>query len=103
MQERRIFVRFPVSIPLRFIDLDANREGMAKTQDIGAKGIGLLADRELNPGTTLEMWLNIPDRGEPLYTRGRVVWSKMWEPNKYRLGINLEKADLMGMARILRL
>jgi hypothetical protein len=49
------------------------------------------------------MWLNIPDRGEPLYTRGRVVWSKMWEPNKYRLGINLEKADLMGMARILRL
>ena len=102
MQDRRIFARFPVNYPLKFIDLRANKEGEAKTQDISAKGIGLVTNEEFNPHTPLELWLDIPDRGEPLYTRGEVVWSKMLEPNKYRVGVELEKADLMGMSRIFR-
>jgi hypothetical protein len=79
-----------------------NREGTGQTADISAKGIGLVADVELAPNTPLEMWLEIPDKGEPLYTRGEVVWSKMMEPNKFRIGVNLEKADLMGLSRVLR-
>ena len=102
MQDRRIFARFPVCLPLRFIDVGGNKEGEAQTQDISAKGIGLVTNAELSPRTPLEMWLEIPDRGEPLYTRGEVVWSKFLEPNKYRVGVELEEADLMGMARVLR-
>jgi hypothetical protein len=102
MQDRRIFARFPASFPLRFIDLHNNQEGEAQTQDFSAKGIGLVANKELNPNVPLEMWLKVPDRGEPLYARGEVVWSKRLEPNKYRVGVELEKADLMGMSRIFR-
>jgi len=101
-EDRRIFERFPVRLSLRFLDLDSNREGQAESSDISAKGIGLVTNEVLSPNTALEMWLNIPDKGEPLYTRGEVVWSRMLEPNKYRSGIELEKADLMGMARVLR-
>jgi len=103
MQDRRIFGRFPARFPLRFIELATNKEGQAQTVDISAKGVGLVVDRELSPRTPLEMWLDIPDHHEPLYTRGEVVaCSNSLEPNKYRVGVELEKADLIGMSRVFR-
>ncbi|RJO63444.1 MAG: PilZ domain-containing protein [Candidatus Omnitrophota bacterium] len=101
-EDRRIFARFPMELPLRFLDPDMNKEGYGQTQDISAKGISMVTHDELSPSSSVELWLNIPDRGEPLYTRGEVVWSQRSEPNKYRCGINLDKADLMGMSRALR-
>lgn len=102
MEDRRIFARFAVNFPVRFLNPKENKEGLAQTKNVSAKGIGLVANRELAPHTPLEMWLDIPDKGEPLYTRGEVVWSKMAEPNQYLAGVDLEKADLMGLSRILR-
>jgi len=101
-KDQRIFERFRAKLPLRFIDLKGNKEGQAEVRDISAKGLGILAKNELLPQTPLEMWLDIPDRGEPFYTRGEVVWSKLAEPGQWRAGVNLEKADLMGMSRVLR-
>jgi hypothetical protein len=101
-KDRRIFERFEASFPLRFIDLDRNKEGQAQVRDVSAKGLGLCAKNELLPQTPLEMWLDIPDKGEPIYTRGEVIWSKPSEPGLWRVGVDLEKADLMGMSRVLR-
>ena len=102
MQDRRIFARFPTEFPLRFLDLNRGRDGQAQTQDISAKGIGCREREELSPHTPLEMWLEIPDKGEPLYIRGEVAWSKPRGRDEYRVGVNLERADLMGMSRVLR-
>lgn len=102
MEDRRIFARFSTELSLRFLDSKGNREGLAKTVDISAKGMGIESSEALAPHTPLEMWLDIPDRGEPLYIRGEVVWSNMVSPNLYRAGINLEKADFMGFSRVLR-
>lgn len=102
MDDRRIFERFQTSFPVRFIDLKENREGAAQTQDISAKGIGFMVKDELKLRTPLELWLQVPDKGEPLYTRGYVAWSRMVTPNEFRIGVNLERADLMGMSRVLR-
>lgn len=101
--DRRTFERIPVKLPLKFLALGLSKEGLVQTHDISAKGIGLLTDEELLPNTPLEMWLQIPDKGEPLYATGKVIWSEMIEPNKYRGGVSLEKADLMGMSRVLRI
>jgi len=101
-EDRRIFERFPATMPLRFLDLTSNQEGTAQTLDISAKGIGLVSSEQVQPRTTLEMWLDVPDKGDPLYTRGEVAWSKLQGESEYRVGVNLEKADLMGLARALR-
>lgn len=102
MQDKRIFERFQVRFPLRFLDLKENRESEAEVFDISAKGVGMLTRQQLQPNSTLEMWLQIPDNREPLYTRGRVVWSRPQGTNEYRTGINLERADMMGLSRVLR-
>ena len=102
MEDRRVFQRFSIRFPLRFLDMKNSREGNGESLDISAKGIGLITNMALQPKAPLEIWLSIPDRGEPLYTRGEVVWSKPESAAEYRVGVNLEKADLMSLSRILR-
>lgn len=101
-EDKRVFARLPVNLSVKYLDLGSNTEGEAKTQDISAKGMGLTTDRPLTPNSSLEMWLRVPDKGEPFYTRGEVVWSSQREGDGYRAGINLERADLMGISRVLR-
>ena len=103
MEDRRIFQRFSVNLPMSFLDLNSGIECQACAQDVSAKGLGLVVNQEMEAKTPLEMWLKIPDSGEPLYLRGEVVWSKMQGANEYRAGVSLEKADLVGLSRVLRL
>lgn len=102
MEDRRVFARFKAEFPLRLIDLKENKESRASLQDICAKGICLITDMELASHTPLEMWLQIPDKGEPLYTRGKVIWSEKVGEDKCRAGVCLEKADLMALSRVMR-
>jgi len=102
MDDRRIFQRFNIRFPVKLLDLNSGQEVAAETRDISAKGIGVWSKDEMAQNTPLEAWLKIPDRGEPLYTRGNVVWSRPDAAGEYRLGIDLERADLMGLSRILR-
>lgn len=101
-EDRRVFARFPVDFPARFFDANKAQEVRAKVCDISAKGICLSLSDNLEPRTSLEIWLDIPDKCEPLYTRGEVIWSKISGNSECRSGISLEKADLMGLARVLR-
>jgi len=103
MNDHRIFERFPVDIAARYLNPDTGKEGLAKIQDVSAKGLGLAASEELRLNAALEIWLEVKNMGESLYTRGKVVWKKPEEGiNNYRLGVELEKADLMGISRVLR-
>ena len=102
MDDQRIFQRFSIRLPLRFIDLYSGKEGLGETHDVNAKGVGFRTGKEIKPETPVELWLDVPDRGEPLYTRGKVAWSRAEGIGEYKIGVSLEKADLMGLSRILR-
>lgn len=101
--DKRVFERFNVNMPVRFLNIYSNHEGLAQTQDVSAKGVGVVTNEQLPVNTPLELWLEIPDKGEPLYTRGEVKWSKSTGINEYRSGISLEKANLLGLSRVLRI
>lgn len=102
MDDRRVFARIPARFPLRFLDPSTGRDGDADTVDFSANGVGFMTNESLLTRTPLELWLNIPDKREPLYTRGEVVWSESSdEAGRYRVGVQLEKAELMGLARAL--
>lgn len=101
-EDKRIFQRFVAKLPVRLLDLNSGKESLALTEDVSAKGIGFSIKEELKPRTPVEIWLQIPDKGEPVYTRGEVIWTKSSGENEYRAGVSLEKADLMGLSRILR-
>ena len=104
-EDRRIFLRFPASLPLHYININLNlkRKSQAQTCNISANGIGLVTNEELLPRTPLDIWLNIPDNGQPLNAKAEVVWAKKIKPNRYVIGVSLENVELMGMSRILSL
>lgn len=102
MKDRRVFMRMKTRLHLRFLDSTNGRENEADTIDISANGISMLTSEILSAKTPLEMWLGIPDSREPLYTRGQVVWSQtLPDTGEQRVGVRLERAELMGFARTL--
>lgn len=103
MVDRRIFERFQARLPLEFAETQSKRRISARTFDVSAKGLGMVTTEPFENNTPVEVWLDVPDAGEPLYNRGAVVYSKLVGINEYRTGIDLDKPDLMGMARILRM
>ncbi|MBI4981737.1 MAG: PilZ domain-containing protein [Candidatus Omnitrophica bacterium] len=100
--DKRVFARFNADCSLRFLDLNSNSEGAGRLSDVSAKGLGMVLGIALPENTPLEVWVDTYGKGEPLYARGKVAWSQKVDVHKYRIGINLERADLMGMSRILR-
>lgn len=100
--DRRIFARIPKILPVRFLASGWDKESQGQTVDISATGIGLLSEEKFSPQTSLEIWLELPDKQNPFYTRGKVVWSRfLADKAKQHSGIRLEKAELMGLAPIL--
>ena len=102
-EDRRIFARFKANLHAKVLHLASNKECAVEVSDFCANGIGLAVDEEIPARAALEMWIQISDKGEPLYTRGEVAWSKKAGLGSYRVGVNLERADLMGLSRVLRL
>lgn len=104
MEERRMFARFNVEFPVKFLDLNTNRAGTGKIINISAGGGGMIITaKDLPPFTPLEMQFCIPDNKDPLCANGKVIWSKMIKPDVYMAGIQFDKVDFMGIARALRL
>ncbi len=100
--DKRVFERFPLRYSVRYLDASRNREGAGMSFDVSAKGLGITTTHALEAKTPLELWLNVPDKGEPLYLRGEVVWSAAAGTHEFRAGINLDRADLMGLSRVMR-
>jgi len=100
--DRRVFERIPLKLSMRFQDLNSHGWGLVETQDVSAKGLGFISEKEVTPYTQLEVWLPLVNKGESFYTRGQVMWSKMLGSNRYRIGVELDKADFMGISQVLR-
>lgn len=101
-KERRSFLRFPVSIPATYIDPNFNTKLLARTKDICVEGVGLITDRGLVPGESLDLSLQMIDNGEKIYRSGKVIWSSMIESGKYRAGLKLRDSNLKPIPLVLR-
>jgi hypothetical protein len=99
--EKRAFERIKRRYPVRFLDLKQGREVGAQTQDVSAKGLGLLSDIPVERHTPLKIWLNIPDRKKPFYTQGRVAWVESVGA-RYKVGVNLDAVEFIGLSRLFR-
>ena len=102
-EDKRDFQRFIVRLTVKFVNLSSGKENKAVMHDVSAKGAGIVTKEEIDKKIPLEMWLDIPDSREPLYAKGEVVWSKMVDYSTWRVGINFDQADFLGISRILRL
>ena len=104
MEDRRIFKRFRVDIPVKFLVVENNKDGLGTIVDISAGGLGLIMTVEkIQPLSHLEMWLEISENKDPIRACGQVAWLKQVKSCMYRIGIQFDKVDFMGISKILRI
>ena len=107
MEDRRLFARIELKIPLKFLDSSSGREGMAETVDISGNGVGIVTfvtKEDLVLNTKLELWIEVPDHHDPFYTSGEIVWSQLLSDGALqRVGISLDNIDFIGLARTLEI
>ncbi|MFA5320008.1 MAG: PilZ domain-containing protein [Candidatus Omnitrophota bacterium] len=102
-EDQRLFERIPVTLPVKYTDLDSCLSGEAVLSDISAYGLGMVTGVDLQLSTRLEIWLKVPDQGQPVYTRGKVVWSSIAGMNSHRMGVSLERTEFMSLSRLMRI
>ncbi|MCM8799401.1 MAG: PilZ domain-containing protein [Candidatus Omnitrophica bacterium] len=101
--EHRQYERFKIRLEAKLINLKDKKESSGYTVDLSANGIGLVSNQNFPPDTSLEVRLNNPHNQKSIYMRGRLIWSKPLDESNYRLGIELEDVDLVGLAQVLEL
>ncbi|MDD5006328.1 MAG: PilZ domain-containing protein [Candidatus Omnitrophica bacterium] len=102
-KEQRMFSRFRVNFPTRFRNLNVGRRGEGKCTDIGAGGVGIETEQELEPRTPLEMWIDVSDGFEPINLKGRVVWSQKVGAENCRTGVVFDCPRLIAFSRVLKM
>ena len=101
-QEKRVDVRFDVPIQVTYLDPDNDYVVQAQAKNISAKGLGLVTNKALIPGTILEVCLQMADNQEKIRRRCKVVWSNSLETGSIRLGVELEEPKLKPVPLVLR-
>jgi hypothetical protein len=100
--ERRSAPRFYARISILCINPANSRVYFAKTHEISAYGIRLIATEAIEPSTRLNLCINMPDNGEQINVRGDVVWSKKLNDDHYMVGVHLTDSTLKPIPLALR-
>ncbi len=101
-RERRKFVRFFISIPLKYAKIGIEKLVGAHTCDISAKGIGLITTEELPVNTPLNICLKIPDNDEEIPLEAEVAWSRQLDKSRCRSGLRLKNVQIKPVPLVLR-
>ena len=62
---------------VQFLQIRGIKVQRSLTKDLSGVGLRLVTEQLLNPGTSLEVEIKLPDRGAPLTFTAEVVWSKL--------------------------
>ena len=98
-EDRRLFARIRAEVLLRCLEKQQEKVGI--TMDISAQGLGMVSTEWFKPSAQVEIYLKFPCTRDELVTSGKVVWCQKTANNRYRVGILLEKPELMAVAQLI--
>ena len=101
LDDRRTFERFRLQLPLESPDGNYLQQYHLCAHDISAAGLGVISDRDLTPGSAIDISFHVPDTNKELPAQGKVIWSRKVN-NSFRVGVALEQTGLMKVSTILR-
>jgi len=92
--EKRLYQRYPVEIPVSFFDPNLKRDVQAQTCDISIEGICLVTEYKLAPGSYLDISLKILNGSRKVLHKARVIWVGILHGDIYRVGFKLEEEKI---------
>jgi Tfp pilus assembly protein PilZ len=102
IKEKRSELRFPVVMPLAYLELNSTQAGNGQTYDISRAGLSLATDREIPLGTQIQIILRMIGSDEMICEKGTVVWITRNSDDTLRIGIKLQEPKLKPVPMVLR-
>lgn len=104
--DKRKFPRLNLSCEIKIQALDNNEVVSAVTENVGAGGVCLMADKALDRFSTCEVRLDLGEGSQIIECKGKVVWiiptkDAKGKKNKYDIGIEFVDIPEEGL-QILR-
>jgi len=99
--DRRTFERFKLEFPLICSQAETKEKIRLYTHDISAEGLGVISDKQLFIGATLNAELYVPNGNKELPVQARVLWCRMFGKN-FRVGLVMEQVGLMEISAVLQ-
>ncbi len=97
MKEKRILIRFNISLKVSYIvNREPRMEKIGTSRDVSAHGIQLLTNDRLVIGDKLDMRISVPEALNPAHIKGTVVWSRESDSPKayaYSAGVDFDKIE----------
>jgi diguanylate cyclase (GGDEF)-like protein len=93
----RSFRRMDVRLTGRFRTLTEGYEAFS-TSSVGEGGFAMRVERELPPGSLIEVAIEAPEGGRDLVVTGRVVYTRLAGDTDFETGINITEIDDEGQA-----
>jgi hypothetical protein len=97
--DRRMFARLKAEVVLRCVQDDA--EGPGVTLDVSAQGLGMIVPVRFEPSSEVKIFLILPETKEEFATVGKIAWCTKVEEGKFRVGVWLDKPELMLVSQLL--
>ncbi len=104
MNEKRKFVRFGISLEMKYKIPHREIEGLTHGRDISREGIGFYLGEKLPVGVMVRLEINVPGEIVPIFARGEVVWCRESDAGKgadFNSGMKLIKMDSFDKSRLL--
>ena len=101
-EDRRIFERFKVNLPLVCSEQESAHNSEVDAFDISAEGLGVISNAELKPGAEMNLSVRIPALNKEFPAHGTVVWTRKYY-TRFRAGVRLDPSCFMGISTILRM
>lgn len=104
MIEKRKYMRFDVPVDIEYMVSGSSIpiEGISITRNLSREGMQVVLNKDLLPGTELEIKLRIPGDAAPIYAKGTIVWSdKPKSKEEPSVGIRFTHISAFDRNRIL--
>jgi len=105
MLDRRRSMRFDTELAASYEDSSSSSGGETEIRNLSRGGISLAADRQLNIGDDVGLFMTIPGEGSPIRARATVTWNKKNESRRghdaFLAGLKFSIIDNYDRARLL--
>jgi len=89
-EEKRLFTRVPLKLPLRYRIIGQKNIQGASLRDISVVGAGFTCDKFIAPDTYMRFEIGVPLK--IIFPVGRVVWAHpLAHSDRYRIGVEFTK------------
>lgn len=100
--ERRLFERFTARFPTKFKDTRDDYGTDVFLRDASASGVHIVTRDRMFLDDPVALEVEVPDGGEPLVLRGKVVWTKPSNATMWDVGVQFPNVDFMGVSRLFK-